>query len=92
MQLSRTDFERMTWGEFYCRWAGYRRKAESELARTRLVMYAIFQKGNKRKLKPQDIFPLEIDTKKVEAKGIKLMDAAEFQRLKERYSKWQSTN
>jgi hypothetical protein len=82
MQMKAAEFEQMTWGEFMCRYAGHCRQIERDLSNTRLTMYAIFQKGNKRKIKPQDIFTLTID--KQQKRNAPLMSKERFEYLKQR--------
>lgn len=55
----------MTDNEFFCYLEGYQERKEEQLNNSRLIMWAILQKGNKKRLKPTDVFKLTIDDKRV---------------------------
>jgi len=59
---------------------GHNRKREQELRNTRLIMWSVFQKGNKRKITPEKIIKLPSDMQKVRDSVISKED---YMKLKE---------
>ena len=83
MQMQASEFERMTFGEFMCRYAGHLRGEEKHLHNTRLIMYSVFQKGTKRRYKLTDIFQLPMDTKRTAKADTMTKD--QYEALKDKY-------
>ena len=81
MGLRRDEFERMTIGEFSCRYAGFLRKEERRLDALRNVMWASIRPHSKRKITPKDLMELPMDNKKRKRKS-ELMTAERFNELK----------
>jgi hypothetical protein len=84
--LSQLEFERMTWGEFQCRYRGFLRKREARLQDARLIMWAAIAPHTKKKLKPEDLISLPCDRRRG---PYKLMDKERYEELKK---KWLSEN
>lgn len=72
----------MTDNEFYLYLEGQNERQDIDRDNTRLIMWAILQKGNKKRLKPQDIMQLNIDKKRVTAIA-KKVNLEEYERKRE---------
>ena len=87
LRLSREEFERMTWGEFQCMYRGHIREQERRLHETRLIMWAAVRPHSKKKIKPEDLLPLPMDSRA--AIGAEKISKERYNELKE---KWLSAN
>ena len=64
MGMTREQFERMEFGEFWCRVLGRQRGRMQELEDLRLVVWSALAPHSKKKLRPQDVFSLPGDGKR----------------------------
>ena len=64
--LTRKEFERMTWGEFTCRYRGWIRRRERGLEDLRLLVWSGIAPHSRRRIRPQDIIKLPGDKREFE--------------------------
>lgn len=84
--LSKEEFERMSWGEFYCRVRGWMRKQEEAWKHTRQIMYYAAIPNLKKGTTAEKLLPLPSDT---QGRSYEKMTKEKFKALKE---KWLSAN
>ncbi len=78
----------MTWGEFQCRLRGWQRWQEARLNEVRLVMWAAISPHSKRRLRPQDIMELPMDSRK----RFRRSDLISKEKYKELIERWLNAN
>lgn len=86
MGMGAGEFERMSYGEFMCRFNGFTRQKEEALSSLRMVMWSAIAPHSKKKLKPEDIIKLPSERR---PKKVEYMTKERFNELKE---KWLTRN
>lgn len=85
--LGKDEFERMTIGEFNCRYAGFLRNEERRMDGIRNIMWASIRPHSKKKITPRDLIQLPSDKKRREKSEV--LTAERYAKLKE---KWLNVN
>jgi len=83
--LRKEEFERMTWGEFQCRYMGHIRRGYERWDMARHIMYYAASPYLKKGTTPEKILPLPTDKKKKS-------EAMTKERFKELKEKWLNVN